>query len=894
MTTPLLRTKLYIPPVRPELVSRPRLIERLNAGLHRKLTLVSAPAGFGKTTLLSEWIYGTSEATSPLPVAWLSLDEGDNDLVRFLMYLVAALQTVNSGIGKDMLSVLQSPQLPPLESLLTLLINDLAGNHKSCPYVLVLDDYHLIIAQPVHEALTFLLDHLPPTLHLVIATRADPPLPLPRLRARGQLTELRQADLRFTTGEAAAFLNQVMGLNLSDTDVAALEARTEGWIAGLQVAAVSMQGREDASAFIRAFTGSDRYILDYLVEEVLQRQPEDVQTFLLQTSILNRLSGPLCDAVTGSLPPAGKEQEERTAQVMLEYLERANLFIVPLDDCREWYRYHRLFADLLRTRQEQRFAAQDLATLHRRAATWYEEAGLLDDAVQHAIAAGDLTHVARIIEKHGRPMLLRGELRSLLRWIAPLPEEMMQTNARLCITHAWALLLTGQGSAVEPCLQQAERLPVVTSDENLRGEGAVIRAYLAAQRGDVARTIEQADLALAMLDAAHEGERAVAYFVLGGVHMLRGDVTAAGEAMAQASTIGQRGGNVHVAVPALNALAGIQAQQGRLHLAWATAQEAVRLASGPSGKPLPIAGGALSALAELTYEWNDVQNALAYARQSIELSRRWGNADSLGSGYLTLARVLQASGDLEGAREALQAAERASRDFALGAPFPMQLRSAQARLWLAQGDRVNLAHWAEEVPCEVPGPFHAGGMLTLAQARLALGQPDVALKVLAPLLEMARAHELTAVLIEGLALQALIHQAQGDVGRALVVLAESLALAEPEGYVRRFVDLGPVMAELLRRAAVQGITPGYVSKLLLAYGEEILPSPRPQPLIEPLSERELEVLCLVVAGLTNQEIAQELVIAVSTVKSHINHIFGKLGVKSRTQAVARARALSLL
>ncbi|MDY7042269.1 MAG: LuxR family transcriptional regulator, partial [Chloroflexota bacterium] len=694
--------------------------------------------------------------------------------------------------------------------------------------VLVLDDYHLITAPPIHEALIFLLDHLPPTLHLVIATRADPPLPLPRLRARGQLTELRQADLRFTGEEAIAFLNEAMGLSLSAEDVAVLGARTEGWIAGLQVAAVSMQGHEDTSAFIRAFTGSDRYILDYLVEEVLQRQPEDVQTFLLQTSILNRLSGPLCDAMLeiGDWRSKISAQEQSPisnrqspSQQVLEQLEAANLFIVPLDNERKWFRYHRLFADLLRARQEQRFASQDLATLHRRAANWYEEAGLLDDAVQHAIAANDLTHMARIIETHGRPMLLRGELRPLLRWINLLPEEMMQSNARLCITHAWALLLTGQGPAVEPLLRQIERLLTVTSDDNLRGESAVIRAYLAAQRGDVARTIEQADLALALLDAAREGERAVAYFVLGGVHILRGDVTAAGEAMAQASTIGQRGGNVHVAVPALNALAEIQAQQGQLHLAWATAQEAVHLASDPSGKPLPIAGGAISALAELAYEWNDLENALTHARQSIELNQRWGNADPLGSSYLTLARVLQAFGDLEGARDALQAAERASRDFALGSPFPMQLRSAQARQWLAHRDWVGLMRWAEKVPHENPDSLRAEEVLTLAQVRLALGQPDVAQQVLTPLLVMARERGLTSVLIEGLALQAMIHHAQGDVNRALVALAEPLALAESEGYVRHFVDLGAAMAELLRQAAAQGITPDYVSKLLSAYGE---------------------------------------------------------------------------
>ncbi|MEA3398018.1 MAG: LuxR family transcriptional regulator, partial [Chloroflexota bacterium] len=444
-----MQTKLYIPPPRPNLVPRLRLTERLNAGLHRKLTLVSAPAGFGKTTLLSEWVAGCGR-----PVAWLSLDEGDNDLVRFLTYLVAALQTVDAGIGKNVLDVLQSPQLPPLESLLTLLINDLAGNHEGRPYVLVLDDYQMIKEQSIHEALVFLLDHLPPQMHLGLATRIDPPLNIARLRVRGQVTELRADDLRFTPDEAASFLNQVMGLGLSQEDVAALEARTEGWIAGLQVAAMAMQGRDDLSGFVAAFTGSHRYILSYLVEEVLQRQPEHTRIFLLQTAILDRLSGSLCDAVA----------DRSGSQETLELLEDTNLFIVPLDDERRWYRYHRLFSDALRARLEREFEAHEIQTLHRRASDWYDQHGFVLQGINHALDAQDYERAAQLIERRAEEIFQRSELNTLLGWIRALPGELVEERPLLSMICGWALLATGHADEAERCMCNIERAVGVTAD----------------------------------------------------------------------------------------------------------------------------------------------------------------------------------------------------------------------------------------------------------------------------------------------------------------------------------------------------------------------------------------------------------------------------------------------
>ena len=447
MSTPILATKLYIPPLRPKVVFRPRLIERLNEGLHRKLTLISAPAGFGKTTLVSEWVAGCER-----PSAWLSLDEGDNDPTRFLAYLVAALQTVAANIGKGVLGMLQSPQPPPTESILTALLNELTAIPDN--FVLILDDYHVIDARPIDHTLTFLVEHLPPQMHLVIATREDPQLPLARLRVRGQLTELRVSDLRFTPSEAAEFLNQRMALNLSAEDITALEARTEGWIAGLQLAAISLQGHKDATGFIKSFTGSHHFVLDYLVEEVLQQQPESVQTFLLRTSILERLCGPLCDAVVLDPSASGRET--------LEYLEHANLFIVPLDNERRWYRYHHLFADLLRQRLHQSTAASkgdemgDVAELHRRASAWYEDNGLELEAFHHATAANDVEHAERLIEGKGMPLHFRGAVTPVLNWLKSLPTTVLDNHPSLWTTYASVLLVTGQVTSVEQTLHSAE------------------------------------------------------------------------------------------------------------------------------------------------------------------------------------------------------------------------------------------------------------------------------------------------------------------------------------------------------------------------------------------------------------------------------------------------------
>ncbi len=588
MATSILATKLYIPPPRPKVVLRPRLIERLNEGLQCKLTLISASAGFGKTTLVSEWV-----ASCGRPVAWLSLDEGDSDLTRFLTYLVAALQTIAANIGAGVLAALQAPQPPSTEAILTGLLNEITTIPDN--FIFVLDDYHIIDSEPVDgstsvdEALTFLLEHLPPRMHLVIATREDPHLPLARLRARGQLTELRAADLRFTPSEAAEFLNQVMGLNLSAEDIAALETRTEGWIAGLQLAAISMQGHEDSTSFIQSFTGSHHFVLDYLMEEVLQQQPERVQTFLLRTSILDRMCGSLCDAVL--LDPSTSGQETVSAQETLEYLEHANLFIVPLDNERRWYRYHHLFADLLRQRLLRSSALttgkekRSVNELHTRACQWYEDNGLTIEAFQHAAAANDIERAERIIEGKGIPLHFRGAVAAILNWLASLPKTVLDARPSLEVRYASLLLATGQTTGVEEKLQAAEAaiaaaLQGAEPDDKTRdliGQIAAARATLALTRYQPEAMITQARRALKYLYPDNLPSRFGANWTMAMAYHFRGERAVAGRAFAEALSIAQASGNIRGTILATISLGQIQELENQLYLATETYRRVLQL-----------------------------------------------------------------------------------------------------------------------------------------------------------------------------------------------------------------------------------------------------------------------------------------------------------------------------
>jgi len=902
---PLLTTKLHIPPGRPELVPRPRLVERLHAGLHRKLTLISAPAGFGKTTLLSE-----CAARWGRPVAWLSLDRSDNDPARFLTYLVVALQSIEPGFGQDTLTALQSPQAPPLASLLTGLINEIAAAPAS--FVLVLDDYHLIEAQPIHDALTFVLEHQPPQMHLVLATRADPPLPLARLRARGQLTELRQGDLRFSTAEAAAFLNHIMGLGLSAEHVSALEARTEGWIAGLQMAALSLQGHSSdpvaRSGFVQAFTGSHRFVLDYLVEEVLEQQPAATQEFLLKTSFLDRLSSPLCAAVTGEpdtpLTPTA-------AQSVLERLEAANLFVVPLDDERRWYRYHRLFADLLRKRLAQTFP-ELVPALHRRASEWHRQQGHLAAAIEYALAGHDFERAACLIEESVEATLMHSELATFLSWVGRLPDEVVRAHPTLCFFHAWVLLMDGRSlGAVDQRLRDAAGGQGAERSVAMAGRMAALGAYRLLFHADAPRAAELGRQALAQLPESDRFLRSVVAWILSLARLEDGDLRAGSQTLAELARTSQKIGNPLIAVAALCHQAKLLMRQGDLRRAHGILGQALQLATDSQGRRLPIASEALIGLGELEREWNHLEQAADHLATGIELAKEWSELAAFDA-YFPLARVRLAQGDVPAAREALESARQLAYRSEMTTVDDLVADLQQAHFAISQGDVEGALRWAESrglapgVSPE-PGPgldrdqdlvtahLRKYEQLMLARLLLLQGQAAEALARLEPVLALARQLGRVDLIVESQILAAIAWQAEGRDAPALAALAEAISLAEPGGGLRIFLDEGEPMARLLRRAAARGVAPAYVAKLLAAFAPEPAERRLPQPLalVEPLSERELEVLRLLAAGLSNPEIAGELVIAVSTVRSHCKSIYGKLDVHSRWEAIQRAQELGI-
>ncbi len=873
MSTPILATKLHIPPLPPKAVLRHRLIERINEGLQRKLTLISAPAGFGKTTLVSGWAAGSER-----PVAWLSLDEGDNDPTRFLIYLVAAVRTIAPTVGEALLVLLQSPQPPPTESLLIALLNEIATTAND--FVLVIDDYHVIDAKPVDTALTFLLEHLPPQMRLVIATREDPQLPLARLRGGGQLSELRAGDLRFTPPEAVGFLNQAMGLKLSAEDVATLETRTEGWIAGLQLAALSLQGHPDATSFIQSFTGSHHFVLDYLLEEVLQRQSESVQTFLLRTSMLDHLCGALCDAVLGN--PAG------SGQATLEYLARANLFLVPLDDDRHWYRYHHLFADLLRQRllQSGSSSKEDTTELHRRASQWYEDHGLEIEAFHHAAAANDVERAERLIEGQAVPLQFRGAGAPVLNWLQSLPTTVLDARPSLWVTYATALFFSGRHTAVEQKLQAAEAALSASTEpddrsRDLIGRIASIRATLAIIQHDAETIIAQSRRALEYVRKENAPIRTAATYTLGYALQLQGDRAASRRAYNDVIAIGKSFEDSIYTIAATLSLGQLQEADNQLSLATRTYSRALELAGDP---PRTIASEAHLGLARIYYEWNDLDAAHQHGQQCLQLTRQIEGVDTFASYAVFLARMRLAQGDVPGAVAILDEAEA----FLLQHNFLFRMRdvaAAQVLTVLRQGNLTAAAHLADT------------HQLPISQARvyLAAGDTSAALAVLQLWRQQVEAKGWADERLKVMIVQAVALQAHGDRDEAVHVLGDALALAEAGGFVRSFVDEGMPMADLLALATANARMPDYVGKLLAAFEVDKRKShdESAQPLIEPLSHRELEVLRLIAEGLSNHEIGERLFLALDTVKGHNRKIFGKLQVQRRTEAAARARELGL-
>lgn len=855
---PLLTTKLHIPPTRANLVARPRLIARMNAALRSPLMLLSAPPGFGKTTLLTAWLDQVS-----LPAAWYSVDERDNDLTRFLTYLVAALGTVEEGAGQQALNWMLTRRKPALETVMTLLSNDIAAIPRE--FVLVLDDYHLIELQTIHEAMAFLLDHLPPSLHLVIASRADPPFPLTRLRARGQLVELRAGDLRFSPEEAATFLNQQMGLRLTPEQVAMLEERAEGWIAGLQLAALSMQGHDDVAGFVRAFTGSHRFVLDYLAEEVLARQTSEIQEFLLQTSILDRLNAGLADAVTGRTDGAST----------LAQLDKRNLFLIPLDAEREWYRYHHLFDDLLQNRLQHTRPTQ-IPELHRRASAWYEQSGFVNEAIDHALLEPDFERAAQLIEQVGLMKLMRSEDTTVVRWTTQLPDEVIRTRPLLALVQAGALMSTGNMELASARLGQVDESQL---DGLARGAALLLRS------------------ALMMLDTNLPNALAALQDALAKVNAIAADTT---DPQAEFNHI--------VALVLSVLLAFLQTATGQLHAAAETCQRCLELARGMvvTDPWMIVAAYTYIELAELWYEWNDPDASAQYAKQGLAIARAGRNQELEAYALVQLAQIHQLHGDAAGAYALVQQ----SAELVYKRKVASELRyvaTRYAKIMLEQNRLDEAAQVMNALPSEDTFAWmFERGLSAVVRARLLLAQREFAAAEpeLESIIERARGNGQLSTAVEANAVLALARNLGGDKAGARNALEEALRLAEPEGYVRTFVDLGePVrfMIHDLRLMIRDEPLKIYADKLLKAFPMERESENQKSKIInhefelaEPLSERELAVLRLISEGLSNQEIAEQLVVALSTVKTHINNIYSKLGVANRTQALARARELQLL
>jgi ATP/maltotriose-dependent transcriptional regulator MalT len=906
MAAGLLDTKLYAPRRRRGLVSRPQLIERLNQGTQSKLTLVSAPAGFGKTTVLADWL--AAAPANERSAAWLSLDESDNQATSFWTYLITALETVAPGVGASALSLLKEPQPPPIETILAMLLNDLSAVPDDI--VFVLDDYHAIDARDIQGGMAFLVEHLPPHVHLVIATRADPALPLARLRARGELVEIRAVDLRFALDEASAYLNGVMGLGLTAGDVAALESRTEGWIAALQLAGLSLQGRDDAAAFIASFAGDNRYIVDYLVEEVLHRQGDQVRQFLLETSILTRMTGPLCDAVTG----------HDGGQATLETLDRGNLFLVPLDDRRRWYRYHHLFADVLHARLLDE-EPERLPELHRRASEWHEVNGERSEAIRHALAGEDFARAADLVEL-AMPATRQARQETTLRhWLEALPDEHIRVRPVLSNGYAGSILVRGESEGVEERLRDAERWldprtgvsdgsrapsgQMVVADKkafrDLPGAIAVHRAGQARILGDVAGTMTHARRALDLVGDDDPVGRGAAAALLGLAYWTSADLDAAYRWYAEGMVNLEKAGHLSDVVGGAITLADIRIAQGRLGEAMRTYERGLAIATEP-GTPLRGAADMHIGISHILRERDDLAGATRHVLASTELGEENGLPQNPYRSRVAMARIRQSEGDLDGALGLLDEAERRYvGDFS---PNVRPIAAMKARVWIVQGRLSEAWGWAREHDLSAADGLHyvqEFEHITLAKLLLAQAERDRAdhsihevFELVGRLLDAAEDGGRTGSVIDILVVQALAHHARADLPAAIASLDRAVALAEPEGYVRVFIDDGPPMAMLLKLAAKPRNASGYVRRLLAA---AVTAEGRPsveQPLIEPLSERELEVLRLLQSDLDGPDIARELTVSLNTVRTHTKNIYAKLGVNSRRAAIRRAAELDLL
>jgi LuxR family transcriptional regulator, maltose regulon positive regulatory protein len=949
LPAPILKTKLFIPPSRPGVVSRPRLYDRLSEGLKPgcPLILISAPPGFGKTVLLSDWISQVS-----LPTAWLSLDEGDNEALRFWRHLIAALQTIQAASEETMQLALEAVQAPPREVFIPALLNDLA--QIDAPALLVLDDYHLVENVGIHGDINFLLNLLPPQFHIVVTTRSDPPLQIARRRGDMGLVEIRASDLRFSPEETISFLNDTMKLGLSPDDVQALEIRTEGWIVGLQMAALSLQGRSDKHSFITSFTGDDRFITDYLLEEVLQRQPANIQSFLLRTSILKRLNASLCDAILESQipepkpakpidPDAGRNISVNSGQEILEYLERSNLFIVPLDNRREWFRYHHLFTRLLTQRFLRTQGDLEIQAIQKKARQWFETNGLLPEAVEYALACNDYENATRLISMVGELMFVRSEFNTVLLWADKLPVELLLKQPALCTMFAWAALATGHpqqtelylglieksiGATIDACLADHPgfaALPPLT--RSALYDVAVIRARVAIDQFDTRRTYDIARLVMPFLTLEQNKQpflfnlpynlRSPLLQTMALAYKIDGDLEKARRHFSDALDLAIEVDNIYIIAICMSEIGQILILQGHLKEAQAAFQKTLRYSEKLGERISIYFSRSIIGLGNLAYEWNDLEASKRYLLEGVKLARIWNSWEALVPGYLGTARLMATQGHWEAAYTALDDLEETIKNLA-----PSLLISVDAyrtRLYLAQGNIVQAIGWAKSVrldsESEINEKYEAEYFL-LARLFYAQGESKRCINLLERLRGLAEAGERGGRAIQIRALQAVVLEACGLSDEAAGMLLPALRLAAPQGYLRTFLDEGQPMENLLinlrdrkKIAPEDSDLSTYLQALLTAFDDEkvgvynaqkvqetiVQPISTPQvSAAEPLSKREQDVLHLMADGASNIEIARKLFLSVNTVKKHVSNIFSKLGAASRTQAVERGRRLGYL
>ena len=894
MPESLLTTKLFVPSTSPELVPRPRLYERLDEGLTRKLTLVSAPAGFGKSTVVTGWL-----AENGNQAAWLSLDEGDNDIVRFWTYLIAAIQTVNPETGAEARQIVSGPQLRSTEPIAISLINDITQLESGL--ILVLDDYHVIESEKIHAGISYLLEHQPPNLHILLVTRADPSISLARLRAHSQLIEIRAQELQFSLEEATTLLNEKMGLNLDSEQVAALNTHTESWVVGLQLAALSMKGKLSYETFINEFTGGHKFILDYLIEEVLVNLPEAQREFMLRTSILDRFCSELCQAVTG----------DPSSQQMLDEIWKSNLFLIPLDTDGRWFRYHHLFAEVLRALLEQNHSGE-LTALHLKAAAWFESEGHLGEAVDHGLRSGNMQAATDLFLKHWMPFLHRGEVATVLRWLDALPEEAGRDNPLISLARCWAMFLNGQGLQLEPYVEQAheayERLAsggVLSSRQQneILAQEALMRSVVARARGDHTRSLAHVEEAAQTMPSEFSEGVGTVWNMLAAARAGAGDYDSTIEAYECGIALSYQEGNLVGAYGCMYGQLMYMIVQGRLNEAEEICRQAIDKAVSDGHGEFPAAGSLYVSMTRIKMERNQLDEAEAYLDTALRISRPGGFTEQVRTGRYLRAELAAAQGKKETAEKIMHELERIIN--AMDDAYMIgELNWRWARLSLSLGDLDTARGRLRKLDEMWIATQHANLVLwygtTKAHLLVVEERWREALAILEESIPELRTGNSRGELVRQLVLQAAALDALGNRRSALSALSEALALSAPEGFILRWLDTGPGIVPLLRELKdapdISKDLLSYLDTLLEAcrdtYGD--LPLPKKEELLNPLTPRELEILRLIGQGYSNPEIAEELVVSLNTIKKHTSNIYSKLGVRSRTQAIACAHELNLI